>query len=79
MAGFNNSLIQLWQMNQHSMRGKNLYERVFTSHCKWELNNFVEEHDDEIEEDIKFQHSPKDLQKEYVQEKYFEKKYIDNS
>ncbi|KNC24975.1 hypothetical protein FF38_11860 [Lucilia cuprina] len=79
VAGFNTSLIQLWQMNQHSTRGKSMYERFSSSHCKWEMNNFVEENEDEMEEDIKCQHATKDLQKEYFREKYYEKKYVDNS
>lgn len=79
MAGFNNSLIQLWQMNQHSMRGKNLYKQFSSSHCQWEMNNFVEEDEDEIESDIKCQHSTEDPEKKYFQEKYYERKYMDNS
>lgn len=78
VAGFNNSVIQLWQMNQHSTRGKNLYER-YSSHCRWDLNNFCEENEDDMEESIKELHRYEDLQKEYTKEKYYEKKYEDNS
>ncbi|XP_013100977.2 TAF5-like RNA polymerase II p300/CBP-associated factor-associated factor 65 kDa subunit 5L [Stomoxys calcitrans] len=79
VAGFNNSVIQLWELNQHSTRGKNLYERLTTSHCRWNLNNFCEENEDEMDESIKEMHKSKNLQEEYLKEKYYEKKYEDNS
>lgn len=79
MTGFNNSVIQLWQMNQHANRGHNLYKRFSSSHCRWELNNFVAEHEDAMDVDIKAQHTTQDIELEYIKEKYFEKKYEDNS
>ncbi|XP_075147831.1 will decrease acetylation [Haematobia irritans] len=79
VAGFNNSVIQLWEMNQRSTRGKNIYDRFSTSHCRWTINNYCQENEDEIEESIKKLHKGKDLQEEYIEEKYYEKKYEDNS
>uniref|UniRef100_A0A1I8MTR5 Uncharacterized protein n=1 Tax=Musca domestica TaxID=7370 RepID=A0A1I8MTR5_MUSDO len=79
VAGFDNSVIQLWQMNQHFTQGKNLYGRNLSKHCRWDLNNFCKENEDEMEKSIKELHQSKDLQMEYVKDKYYEKKYEDNS
>ncbi|XP_017143001.1 TAF5-like RNA polymerase II p300/CBP-associated factor-associated factor 65 kDa subunit 5L [Drosophila miranda] len=39
VAGFDNSSVQLWQLNQHSCRGKSFYRRYPQTQCPWELNN----------------------------------------
>lgn len=79
VAGFNNSLIQLWQMNQHSTRGKHLYVCSAVRQCSWEVNNFTEENEDEIDEDIRSQHTTKNEKIEYLKEKYNKNAYEDNS
>ncbi|XP_017072552.2 transcription initiation factor TFIID subunit 5 [Drosophila eugracilis] len=59
LAGFDNSAVQLWQLNQNSCRGKSFYRRYPQSQCPWELNNCVEEEEmeqdeeDSSEQDIK--------------------------
>ncbi|EDW84290.1 uncharacterized protein Dwil_GK13225 [Drosophila willistoni] len=39
LAGFENSALQLWQLNEHSCRGKSFYRLHQQSECSWELNN----------------------------------------
>ncbi|XP_016989174.1 TAF5-like RNA polymerase II p300/CBP-associated factor-associated factor 65 kDa subunit 5L isoform X2 [Drosophila rhopaloa] len=53
LAGFDNSAVQLWQLNQNSCRGRSFYRRYPQSQCPWELNNCVEEEEemDKDEED----------------------------
>nr|XP_014086650.1 TAF5-like RNA polymerase II p300/CBP-associated factor-associated factor 65 kDa subunit 5L [Bactrocera oleae] len=51
VAGFNNSVVQLWQLNQQTCSGKNLYARFGDSVCRWELNNVCAE-ETEIEDQI---------------------------
>ncbi|KAH8236542.1 hypothetical protein KR026_004709 [Drosophila bipectinata] len=60
MAGFNNSAVQVWQLNQHSCRGKSLYRRYPERQCPWELNNCTDtetekdtEEEDDEEQDTK--------------------------
>ncbi|XP_036324500.1 TAF5-like RNA polymerase II p300/CBP-associated factor-associated factor 65 kDa subunit 5L [Rhagoletis pomonella] len=56
IAGFNNSVVQLWQLNQQICRGKNLYTRFADSVCRWEINNVCageSETEDEIDLDVR--------------------------
>ncbi|XP_017017468.1 TAF5-like RNA polymerase II p300/CBP-associated factor-associated factor 65 kDa subunit 5L [Drosophila kikkawai] len=61
LAGFDNSAVQLWQLNQHSCRGKSFYRRYPQSQCPWELNSCVDqkgieqdaEDEDSSEEDVR--------------------------
>lgn len=77
-AGFNSSVIQLWQVDQHSTRGKNLYNRFSKTYCRWELNNFTLD-EDEMLLNIKRLHRDEDQQETYYRDQYFSKKYEDNS
>lgn len=79
VGGFNSSSIQLWQMNQCSMHGKNLYKKFNSSQCVWELNNIYEYEEDGMDEFIIKAHLPSDAEEDYVVEKYYDKKYEDNS
>lgn len=50
LAGYDNSAVQLWQLNQQRCKGKSLYRRAPQSQCAWELNNCTdEEQEEEIE------------------------------
>ncbi|EDV93005.1 transcription initiation factor TFIID subunit 5 [Drosophila grimshawi] len=51
LAGFDNSSIQLWQLNQHSCKSKNFYRRAPHSQCDWELNNCAYEEQEELDSD----------------------------
>ncbi|XP_030370325.1 transcription initiation factor TFIID subunit 5 [Scaptodrosophila lebanonensis] len=51
LAGFDNSAIQLWQLNQNSCRGKHFYRRFQQSQCPWELNNCDQEEGEEFDSD----------------------------
>ncbi|KAH8382677.1 hypothetical protein KR009_004813 [Drosophila setifemur] len=53
LAGFDNSAVQLWQLDQHICRGKSFYRRHPETQCPWELNNCVdqEETDEDAEEE----------------------------
>ncbi|EDV54032.1 TAF5-like RNA polymerase II p300/CBP-associated factor-associated factor 65 kDa subunit 5L [Drosophila erecta] len=57
LAGFDNSAVQLWQLNQSNCRGKSLYRRYPQMQCPWELNNCVnqeaETEEDSSDEDAK--------------------------
>ncbi|XP_012159073.1 TAF5-like RNA polymerase II p300/CBP-associated factor-associated factor 65 kDa subunit 5L isoform X1 [Ceratitis capitata] len=56
VAGFNNSIVQLWQLNQQTFRGKNLYARCADTICRWEINNYgamENETEDQIEFDVR--------------------------
>lgn len=53
VAGFDNSVVQLWQMNQQTNQSKNLFQRFTDKTCQWEFNNYYSEDDDVIERDIK--------------------------
>ncbi|KAL9892304.1 will decrease acetylation isoform 1-T2 [Glossina fuscipes fuscipes] len=77
-TGFNSSVIQLWQVDQHSTRGKNLYNRFSKTYCRWELNNFTLD-EDEMLLNIKRLHRDDDQQETYYRDQYFSKKYEDNS
>jgi len=50
LAGFDNSAVQLWQLNQNSCRGRSFYRRYPQSKCPWELNNCVNQ-EEEMESD----------------------------
>lgn len=78
VAGFNNSVIQLWQMNQHSTRGKHLYVCSGVRQCNWDINNLKEENEDEMEEDIRSLHTTRNEKIEYLREKYDKSAYEDN-
>ncbi|XP_067629185.1 TAF5-like RNA polymerase II p300/CBP-associated factor-associated factor 65 kDa subunit 5L [Eurosta solidaginis] len=56
VAGFNTSVVQLWQLNQQTLRGKNLYAQCADSVCRWELNNVCadqSETEDQIDVDVR--------------------------
>ncbi|KAH8409872.1 hypothetical protein KR222_011799 [Zaprionus bogoriensis] len=52
LAGYDNSAVQLWQLNQHRCRGKSLYRRAAHSQCAWELNNCRDEQSQEQEQEL---------------------------
>lgn len=52
LAGYDNSAVQLWQLNQQRCKGKSLYRRAPHTQCAWELNNCRdEEQQEELESD----------------------------
>ncbi|XP_052836172.1 TAF5-like RNA polymerase II p300/CBP-associated factor-associated factor 65 kDa subunit 5L [Drosophila gunungcola] len=61
LAGFDNSAVQLWQLNQSSCRGRSFYRRYPHSQCPWELNNCVDQ-----EEEEEMDHDEKDSSEEDV-------------
>ncbi|EDW43310.1 transcription initiation factor TFIID subunit 5 [Drosophila sechellia] len=51
LAGFDNSAVQLWQLNQSNYRGKSFYRRYPQVRCPWELNNCANQEEEEADED----------------------------
>lgn len=52
-AGFNNSLIKIWQLNENQNFGRNLYTKVHHKLCPWEINNIFESDEEEFDSDEK--------------------------
>ncbi|KAH8388328.1 hypothetical protein KR093_003913 [Drosophila rubida] len=78
IAGFDNSAVQLWQLNQQRCRGKSLYRRAPHSQCNWELNNC---YDDEQQEELDSDEETAKCSAEERRERHkaLRNKYSDNS
>ncbi|KAH8311940.1 hypothetical protein KR044_008704 [Drosophila immigrans] len=79
LAGFDNSAVQLWQLNQQRCRGKSLYRRAPHSQCSWELNNcHDEEHEEELDSDEEAAAKCSE-EEQRERQKALRNKYADNS
>ncbi|XP_054726653.1 TAF5-like RNA polymerase II p300/CBP-associated factor-associated factor 65 kDa subunit 5L [Anastrepha obliqua] len=80
VAGFNNSVVQLWQLNQQTCSGKNLYARFADSACRWELNNLcAEESETEDHIDLDVREHARLNNNDRLKRKYEAGKYESNS
>ncbi|EDW14631.1 transcription initiation factor TFIID subunit 5 [Drosophila mojavensis] len=77
LAGFDNSAVQLWQLNQHSCKGKSFYRRTPHSQCAWELNNCTDDEQEELDSDEESFTCSAEQRREH--QKAARKKYPDNS
>lgn len=77
LAGFDNSSVQLWQLNQHRCKGKNFYRRAPHSQCNWELNNCNDEEQEELDSDEELFKCNAEERRE--RNKALRNKYSDNS
>ncbi|XP_034488002.1 TAF5-like RNA polymerase II p300/CBP-associated factor-associated factor 65 kDa subunit 5L [Drosophila innubila] len=77
LAGFDNSSVQLWQLNQHRCKGKSLYRRAPHSQCNWEINNCQPEEQEELDSDEESFKCSTEQQRE--RQKALRNKYADNS
>lgn len=50
-AGFNNSSVKIWQLDENQNLGKNLFTKVNQRLCPWETNNIYEENEEEFSSD----------------------------
>ncbi|XP_055913772.1 TAF5-like RNA polymerase II p300/CBP-associated factor-associated factor 65 kDa subunit 5L [Eupeodes corollae] len=52
-AGFDDSVVKLWQHSSQMLRGKNVYSSHSESICPWHVNNrFTEEEEEEDDDDL---------------------------
>ncbi|XP_034112513.1 transcription initiation factor TFIID subunit 5 [Drosophila albomicans] len=82
LAGFDNSAVQLWQLNQQRCRGKSLYRRAPHSQCSWELNNCRddEQPEEELDSDSEEAAAAKcSAEERRERQKALRNKYADNS
>lgn len=77
LAGFDNSSVQLWQLNQHSCKGKSFYRRSPHSNCPWELNNCTDDEQQELDSDE--ESWPCSAEERRERHKALRNKYPDNS
>ncbi|KAL7727543.1 hypothetical protein ACLKA6_000101 [Drosophila palustris] len=77
LAGFDNSSVQLWQLNQHRCKGKSFYRRAPHSQCSWELNNCNDEEQEELDSDEEAMKCT--LEERRERNKALRNKYADNS
>ncbi|XP_030573412.1 transcription initiation factor TFIID subunit 5 [Drosophila novamexicana] len=77
LAGFDNSAVQLWQLNQHSCKGKSFYRRAPYSQCAWELNNCADNEQEELDSDEETLKCSAEERRERI--KALRNKYPDNS
>lgn len=88
-AGFNSSLIQLWQMDQKFIEGRNIYERHSNTYCRWRASCMQSENNEEEEDDdgnnasekVNQKYLPSHPNAEHTEYKrnYYRRKYEDNS
>lgn len=53
-AGFDDSVVKLWQHSSQMLRGRNVYSSFNESVCPWNLNNqFTPEEDEDDDDDVK--------------------------
>ncbi|KAH8278595.1 hypothetical protein KR018_005747 [Drosophila ironensis] len=82
LAGFNDSTVQVWQLDEHNCQGKSLYRRHAQRQCPWEINNCVEE---EKEEELDAEEAEDEVESKCSEEERRERnrdkhcKYRDNS
>ncbi|ALC46016.1 wda [Drosophila busckii] len=69
LAGFDNSAVQIWQLNQQSCQGKSFYRLASRAQCSWELNNCS---DEELESDEESPYSEEQQRTKYADNSFNE-------